>query len=338
MNPRHRTMHLDPATLSMTEIIRLQTLLSQELARRFEIGAALAFSDIAGSSNFFARYGDEAGRQLQQLHIDLLDQTLPEHRGRIVDTAGDGAFTIFPTAAAATNAMTSLLQGLSEKNEHRARDRQLTLRIGMHWGRVLSDGVQVTGDAVNLCARVSTSADPGQIRLTRDMFQELGVAHRLLCQTLGMVELKGVGRSVELMSLEWRDPARFPSAVRVRETGQLIPLPAQDIISFGRLEIIEGMSANDIVLTMPDHEALRQISRWHFELWRRATGYTLRALSSQPTHVDNQPVAHGEGVPIGPGSIVELAGVMTLEFISSRSANPSAVDETHYAGSRPVGA
>ena len=330
-------MHLDPAALSMTEIIRLQTLLSQELSRRFEISAALAFTDVAGSSTFFARYGDEAGRQMQQLHLDLLEQTLPQQRGRIVDTAGDGAFTVFPSASEATNAMTALLQGLSEKNEHRARDRQLSLHIGLHWGRVLSDGVQVTGDAVNLCARVSSSADPGQIRLTRDMFQELGIAHRLLCQSLGMVELKGVGRSLELMSLEWRDPTRFPTAVRVRETGQLIPLPAQDIIAFGRLEMIEGLSANDIVLTLPDHEALRQISRWHFELWRRATGYMLRALSNQATCVDGQPVPHGEGVPIAPGSVVELAGVMTLEFITSRAANPSAIDETHYAGPRPKG-
>jgi hypothetical protein len=34
-------MNIDPACLSMTEIIRLQTLLSHELARRFEVSAAL---------------------------------------------------------------------------------------------------------------------------------------------------------------------------------------------------------------------------------------------------------------------------------------------------------
>ena len=61
--------------------------------------------------------------------------------------------------------MTTLLHHVSEENQHREREHQITLRVGLHWGRVLTDGVQVTGDAVNLCARICASADPGQIRL-----------------------------------------------------------------------------------------------------------------------------------------------------------------------------
>lgn len=321
-------MDIDPTTLSMTEIIRLQNLLSQELTRRFEISAALAFTDVSGSTSYFARFGDETGRKMQQLHLDLLEQTLAAHGGRLVDTAGDGAFTIFASATAAAEAMVALLKHISEANEHRTRDHQLKLHIGIHWGRVLSDGAHVTGDAVNLCARIAGSAESGQIRLTRDMFKELDMAHRLLCRSIGTVELRGIGRGVELMGLEWRDPTRFPVAVRVRETGQQIPLPAQDIISFGRLEMIEGMSANDIVLALPDAEATRQISRWHFELRRRPSGYTLRALSTQETRVDRTTVPLGDGLPIGPGTIVELAGVMTLEFISSTTINFSGTDQT----------
>ncbi len=41
----------------MTEIIRLQTLLSQEGARRFEGVAALSFTDIFPSAGFFAQVG-----------------------------------------------------------------------------------------------------------------------------------------------------------------------------------------------------------------------------------------------------------------------------------------
>ena len=49
-------------TLSMTEIIRLQDTLSKALVRRFEKKLALAFSDVAGSTTYFSKYGDEAGR------------------------------------------------------------------------------------------------------------------------------------------------------------------------------------------------------------------------------------------------------------------------------------
>ena len=63
----------DLGSLSMTEIIRLQTLLTQELSRRFETSATICFTDIAGSTAYFARFGDAMGRQLQQLHIDRLE-------------------------------------------------------------------------------------------------------------------------------------------------------------------------------------------------------------------------------------------------------------------------
>jgi class 3 adenylate cyclase len=321
-------MNLDPSQLTMTEIIRLQTQLSQELARRFETSAALVFTDIVGSTAYFTRFGDGAGRQLQQLHLDLLAGCLPGSSGRIVDTAGDGAFSIFPSCAAAAEAMALLEQRASAENEHRVRDHQLTLRIGMHWGRVLSDGVMVTGDAVNLCSRIAASAEPGQIRLSRDAFQELGGQQRLACRPLGPMELKGVGRPIELMSLEWRDPAHFPRSVLIRETGQQFELPLHDIVSFGRLEIIEGMHANDIVLAMPDPVATRQISRWHCELRRRAAGYVLRAVSGQLTTVDGVVLAMGEELPVRPGSVVGLSGVMTLLFIGSPDAAGQADEAT----------
>jgi class 3 adenylate cyclase len=331
-------MTLDPAQLSMTEIIRLQTLLSQELTRRFETSAALVFSDIVGSTPYFARFGDETGRQLQQLHLDLLAQGLAEHGGRIVDTAGDGAFVCFASATGAAVAMTELLLRVSDANQHRHRDHQLTLRIGIHWGRVLTDGVQVTGDAVNLCARIAGSADAGQIRLSREVFQELGMHQRLACRTLGPIELKGVARRIELLGLEWRDPTRFPTSVRIRETGQDIELPLQDILSFGRLELIEGLPANDIVLSLPDPIATRQISRWHCELRRRASGYVLRAVSGQSTTVNGVPLPMGEELPVLPGTVVVLSNVMTLQFVSPEGAEGGVSDTTMFTRTlRPAG-
>lgn len=323
---------LDIGQLSMTEIIRLQNLLSQELSRRFEVSAAICFTDIVGSTAYFARFGDAAGRQLQQLHRDLLERQLAAHGGRLVDTAGDGAVTFFERARDAANAMCGLQVELTAENTHRARDHQLVLRIGMHWGRVLTDGQQVTGDVMNLCARIAASADPGEIRLSRECFRELEVAQRLACRPLGDVELKGAGRTLALVSLDWLDRDRFPIAVRVRETGETIALPQQDIVSFGRMDIIEGMSANDVVLTLPDGMATRQLSRWHFELRRRTDGYLLRSVTTHPTIVNGQPLQRGDEVSVGPGAVVVLSGVMTLEFIGDARRDGTRSEETMVLG------
>jgi hypothetical protein len=111
---------------------------------------------------------------------------------------------------------------------------------------------------------------------------------RLSCRPLGDFELKGAGRAMALMALDWLDRSRFPVAVLVRETGERIELPLQDIVSFGRMDIIEGMSANDVVLSLPDGLATRQISRWHFELRRPATATLLRSVTTHPTLVDGR--------------------------------------------------
>src|SRR5262249_40442208 len=142
-------------SLSMTEIIRLRDLLSKALMRRFERPAALVFSDVCDSTPYFARFGDEAGRLLLQRHLDLLPKAVEPRGGRVVDTAGDGAFLAFPAADSAAEAMIELQKFVTDDNLPRSHDQQLAVRIGIHFGSVLTDGTVVTGDAVNFCARVA---------------------------------------------------------------------------------------------------------------------------------------------------------------------------------------
>ncbi len=310
----------DLGSLGMTDIIRLQNTLQQELIRRFERRAALVVSDIADSTEYFERFGDAAGRQLQQLHLDLLAECVPSRQGRIVDTAGDGAFLAFPGADAAIESLIDFQQRASLDNATRAREHQLRVRIGAHWGPVLTDGTTVTGDSVNLCARVAASARSGEMRITSDLYHELAPKHRLHSRPLGLAHLKGVSREVELLALDWRDRSVFPTRIRVEETGEELELPQQDIVSFGRLRELEGRLANDVVLTLPDPEQAQHISRWHFELRRFAEGYRLRPVSDAATEVDGAPVAKGREVVVRPGTRVRVGCVLSLRFIALPSA------------------
>jgi len=303
--------------MSMTEIIRLQDLLSRELKRRFEKELALGFSDIVGSTEYFARFGDEAGRKMQQRHFDFLQRAVTDKQGRIVDTAGDGAFLVFPTSETAAAAFIELQTAISDDNLTRPREHQLQVRLGLHWGSVLTDGQHVTGEAVNLASRVTASAAAGEIRLTMDVFRSFSnTFYRLSSRVLGPVALKGIFRPVELLSLQWRDRNIYPDSVRIRETGWQVRLPPQDTISFGRLQENEGVAANDVVLAMTEVSDTLKISRWQFELRRYPDGFRLRPVSEQLTEVDGVPVARGMEVPIRPGSLVRVARVATLEFFS----------------------
>ena len=301
-------------TLSLTEVIQLQNHLSELVKRRFERMMALAFTDVVGSTQYFGRFGDESGRRLQQRHLDALSACLQDNGGRIVDTAGDGAFSCYPSIEAAANTLVALESRILVSNVREPSEHQLSVRAGMHWGVVLSDNVVVTGDAVNLCARVAATADSGEIRLTRAAFLELPSALRARCRFLRRTELKGIGAPVELLHLEWRDPKLFPTLVKIEETSEQISLPNRDTITFGRLGEVNGMPGNDVVLLHPDRALAQKVSRWHFELRRHPNGFMLRCVSAKGTEVDGTNVAEGQEVPLRPGSVVRVAGVITLRF------------------------
>jgi adenylate cyclase len=305
-------------SLSMTEIIRLQTMLSTALVRRFEQRMALAFSDVVGSTPYFSKFGDAAGRQLQQRHIDLVQQAISPAGGRIVDTAGDGVFLCFPTVDGAASSMIELLKLISLENCSRSREHQLAVRIAIHHGPVLTDGIFVTGDSVNFCARVTGSANPGEIRITRQAFFAFtDVRSRLKCHMLPPVSVKGLDQPAELLVLDWRDHAAFPTMVRL-ETGQEYELPDQDIISFGRLKERDGYPANDIVLRCQDETQSLQISRWHFELRRRNEGFLIRAVTNVPTELNGRLLEKGEECPLRPGDCVCVGKVLSLRFDAPR--------------------
>jgi class 3 adenylate cyclase len=317
---------MDFDSLTMTEIIRLQDQLSQTLKRRFEKPLALAFTDIVDSTVYFGRFGNEAGRGMQQRHFDLLSRIVADHDGRIVDTAGDGGFMCFPTVMKAANALIQLQKLISNDNVHRQREHLLRVRSGIHWGPVLTDGVHVTGDPVNVAARVAGSGAGGEIRLTEDAMREItDAAMRLGCRRLPRIDLKGVTRSVDILVLEWRDQSLFPKNVVVKETDQTIPLPDQDVITFGRLAVHEGVPANDVILVHPDPAVVAQISRWHFELRRHPDGFVLRPLSDQITELDGQLVTKGNEAPIRAGSVVRLAKALTLVFESPKPTESTSV-------------
>ncbi len=320
--------------LSLKDIIRLQAQLEQELKRRFERSLVLLFSDMVGSTSYFQRFGDAAGRQMQQLHLDLLETAVLAHGGRIVDTAGDGAFLVFEDSGRALQAIQQVQEQLSEQNLGRARPHQLQLRMGLHWGRVLSDGQSVSGDAVNFCARVVASAEPGEVRLSREAFQELPAVWRVQCRPLAPVLLKDVAAAVELMAFDWRDRSVFPTHVLIGDAKEPQALPLLDIISFGRLREHEGVPANDVVLSHADPMQALQISRWHFELRRGAQGMVLRALSDSATLVDGQPAPKGRDVPVRVGCRIDVANALSLRLLAPLPCHAADADQTLVSMSR----
>ena len=309
--------HLE--TLSLTEIIRLQNHLSATLTRRFERPYALIFSDIVGSTAYFSRFGDVAGGRLQQQHFDLLSDAMIGTQGQFFHTAGDGALLGLPAVETAADTLVRFHQNLRQLTYQLPSEQQWTTRAAIHWGQILIDGKTVAGDTVNLCAKVAATAQPGEIRVTNAAFAEFPNRYCFLCEPLGLIPISSTNQPLELMRLSWHDAVHLPTLVLIEETGQRITLPNQPVISLGRSREVHGVRVNDIVLQLTDPDLTQKISRYHLEVRTHCDGLVIRSLSENVTEVDGRQLTKGQESPLHVGSVVRVADVMTLRFLSALS-------------------
>jgi class 3 adenylate cyclase len=300
--------------LTLAELVELRDRVARELTRRFEHRLCLVFTDVVGSTAYIARHGDVAGRELLHRHHRILTKVIDEVGGRVVDTAGDGAFCTTGSAHDGAVALVRFQTAVLEDNAEIETDHRLRVRSALHWAPVLVDGDHVTGEAVHATARLCEAAGAGEIRVSEAAFRALPISLRGLCRPVADVDARGLDAPIATYRLDWRNPKRMPTAVEVLETGARHEIPLSDPVTVGRLATFDDRPANDIVVDLPDPGLAKRISRWHVELELTPDGYLLRRVGRGMIEVDGEPLAQGASALIRPGSEARLAKVATLRF------------------------
>lgn len=145
--------------------------------------ATVLFTDIVGSTARAAEVGDRAWRGIVEDHHALVRSQLARHRGREVDTAGDGFFAAFDGPARAIRCASAISESV--------RSLGLEVRAGLHTGECeLVDG-KVGGIAVAIGARVAAQAGAGEV-LVSSTVKDLVAGSGIAFEDRGAAELKGV--------------------------------------------------------------------------------------------------------------------------------------------------
>jgi class 3 adenylate cyclase len=79
----------------------------------------------------------------------------------------------------------------------------LRLRIGVHAGEAVHDDGDLIGRVVNLAARVTGEAEPGEILVTEPVADYVG--GHLHLQDRGLRELRGVPQPRHLLAVDWSE-------------------------------------------------------------------------------------------------------------------------------------
>jgi class 3 adenylate cyclase len=154
--------------------------------------ATVLFTDLVGSTERVAELGDRAWRQLLERHNQLVRRELTRFRGVEIDTAGDGFFASFDGPARAIACARSVA-------EH-VRTLGVEVRAGIHTGECERVGRGLAGLAVNVGARVSAAAGPGEVVVSGTV-KDLVAGSGLAFEDRGEHELKGVPGSWRLYAV-----------------------------------------------------------------------------------------------------------------------------------------
>jgi len=145
--------------------------------------ATALFTDIVGSTERAAALGDEKWKKLIANHDSHVRMELARHRGKESKTIGDGFLVTFGGPGRAI--------GRADGIRKSVRSHGLEIRSGLHTGEIEVMENDIAGMAVNIAARVSALAGPGEI-LVSSTVKDLVVGSRIEFTDRGFHVLKGV--------------------------------------------------------------------------------------------------------------------------------------------------
>ncbi|MCD6266532.1 MAG: hypothetical protein J7K02_11315 [Deltaproteobacteria bacterium] len=170
---------------------------------------AVLFTDIVGSTAYFKSHGNIAGRKMLQTHQDLVSNPIAEHGGIFVKTLGDSVMAYFTNPRESVKSAIKIQQKFSVYNEKKAVEKQIHIRIGIHFGDAIVEESDIFGDAVNIAAKVVQIAESDQIFLSQELYDLVRDLSHGLFQLVDVSNKKGVSKEFTIYRILWQEAIAF---------------------------------------------------------------------------------------------------------------------------------
>ena len=158
-------------------------------------------ADVAGYSRLMGADEEGTHAQLKAHRHELIDRRIRKHRGRIINTAGDGLLAEFASAVEAMRCAVEIQRAMIERNASVPPESRLEFRIGINVGDVIEDGSEIFGDGVNVAARLESIAPRGGICISRQVLDQIEGKLKLQFREMGRQNLKNIARPIEVYAV-----------------------------------------------------------------------------------------------------------------------------------------
>jgi adenylate cyclase len=186
--------HFEHYVLDVT-VLRAEAALERAgLARRRpDRPPAIAFLDLSGYTKLTEERGDRAAAELAARLVEIVHELAHRHGGRPVKLLGDGVMFHFPEPAQAVRCGLELVDRIPRVGLPQAR-------VGLHSGPVVFQDGDYFGRIVNIAARITDYARPGEILVSDQVVADVDRLEAVRFEPVGPVSLKGLSAPITLFT------------------------------------------------------------------------------------------------------------------------------------------
>ncbi len=197
-------------SIGVDAIIANRTDIDAEL-QKHKSPITVMFTDLAGSTSFFEKFGDTIGVAWLEEHNQIVIPQLTAHEGVLVKTIGDSVMGYFNDSSKAIQAAMAMQRALHEANRKCDEKDRMYVRVALHHGLGYLRGGDVFGDVVNVTARIAKACLPGQIMVSEAVYHGTkdstdAQAKSLQFEAVGSVQFHGKASKESLYEVLWTDP------------------------------------------------------------------------------------------------------------------------------------
>jgi adenylate cyclase len=184
--------HFEHYVLDVT-VLRAEAALERAgLAQRRPVHPpAIAFLDLTGYTKLTEERGDRAAAELAARLVEIVHELAHRRGGRPVKLLGDGVMFHFPDPAQAVRCGLELVDRLPRVGLPRAR-------VGLHTGPVVFQHGDYFGRTVNIAARITDYARPGEVLVSDQVVADADRLEAVRFEPVGPVSLKGLTAPITL--------------------------------------------------------------------------------------------------------------------------------------------
>ena len=227
--------------------------------------------DVVESVRWMEHDEDNAITRWQAFANHVREHIAPAQGGTVAKSTGDGLMMEFANARSAVQAATAMHQQANAGNAGVDLDKQMHLRTGIHEASIRRDAHDIYGHGVNLAARITTLAGPGEVIVSAPVRDHLTDGLDGDIQDMGECYLKHVSdpQRVYRVGVAGNQPILLPKqeyATQLQPTIAVIPFKQrsheQEHFSIGEL------IADGVIAQLGQSKDLKVISRLSTSVFR----------------------------------------------------------------------